>query len=220
MRIERLLTEQWDRKGFTLIELLIVIAIILILISIALPNFLEAQMRAKITKVKSELRTIATALEAYQTEWKRYPPTAGLELTQFGFPQAARHSLMQLTTPIAHLTEIPLEILAPQDEEPFVDIATGPLSDGGFFGPADRAEGYSFYYFSQESFLKTAGWAPLGEGYKRNGVNHTVRSTGPDRDFDFNRDPHNPEFRNRAVSWFYCPTNGTHSGGDIIRWNP
>ncbi|MBE7490114.1 prepilin-type N-terminal cleavage/methylation domain-containing protein [bacterium] len=36
-------------SGFTLIELLIVIAIILILISIALPNFLEAQLRAKVT---------------------------------------------------------------------------------------------------------------------------------------------------------------------------
>ncbi|MBW7937580.1 MAG: prepilin-type N-terminal cleavage/methylation domain-containing protein, partial [Candidatus Omnitrophica bacterium] len=36
------------KAGFTLIELLIVIAIILILISIALPNFLEAQMRAKV----------------------------------------------------------------------------------------------------------------------------------------------------------------------------
>ncbi len=37
------------RTGFTLIELLIVIAIILILIAIALPNFMEAQMRAKVT---------------------------------------------------------------------------------------------------------------------------------------------------------------------------
>lgn len=41
-----------NRPGFTLIELLIVIAIILILIAIALPNFLEAQIRAKVTKAK------------------------------------------------------------------------------------------------------------------------------------------------------------------------
>ena len=46
-------------RGFTLIELLIVIAIILILIAIALPNFLEAQMRAKVTKANSEIRTLA-----------------------------------------------------------------------------------------------------------------------------------------------------------------
>ncbi|MBK7496274.1 MAG: prepilin-type N-terminal cleavage/methylation domain-containing protein [Candidatus Omnitrophica bacterium] len=36
-----------NTRGFTLIELLIVIAIILILIGIALPNFLEAQVRAR-----------------------------------------------------------------------------------------------------------------------------------------------------------------------------
>lgn len=40
------------RSGFTLIELLIVIAIILILIAIALPNFLDAQARAKVTKTE------------------------------------------------------------------------------------------------------------------------------------------------------------------------
>ena len=44
------------RRGFTLIELLIVIAIILILIAIALPNFLEAQERARVTRAKAELR--------------------------------------------------------------------------------------------------------------------------------------------------------------------
>lgn len=54
-------------KGFTLIELLIVIAIILILIAIALPNFLEAQIRARVTKANGELRSLATALFDYNT---------------------------------------------------------------------------------------------------------------------------------------------------------
>lgn len=52
-------------KGFTLIELLIVIAIILILIAIALPNFLEAQIRAKVVRAKGEIRTIAIAMDSY-----------------------------------------------------------------------------------------------------------------------------------------------------------
>ena len=62
------------RTGFTLIELLIVIAIILILIAIALPNFLEAQIRARITKAKAELRSLNIAMQEYYLDWKVYPP--------------------------------------------------------------------------------------------------------------------------------------------------
>lgn len=54
-------------KGFTLIELLIVIAIILILIAIALPNFLEAQIRARVTKAMGEMRSLSTAVFDYNT---------------------------------------------------------------------------------------------------------------------------------------------------------
>ena len=42
--------ERHAKAGFTLIELLVVVAIILILIAIALPNFLEAQTRSKISR--------------------------------------------------------------------------------------------------------------------------------------------------------------------------
>jgi len=51
-------------RGFTLIELLIVIAIILILIAIALPNFLEAQVRAKVTASRSNMRSIEVAMHS------------------------------------------------------------------------------------------------------------------------------------------------------------
>ena len=46
-----------------MIELLIVVAIIAILALIAVPNFLEAQVRAKVSRVKSDMRNVATALE-------------------------------------------------------------------------------------------------------------------------------------------------------------
>jgi len=56
-------------RGFTLIELLIVIAIILILIAIALPNFLDAQIRAKVTRANANMRTIETAALSHFTQW-------------------------------------------------------------------------------------------------------------------------------------------------------
>lgn len=61
------------KLGFTLIELLIVVAIIAILAAIAVPNFLEAQTRAKTTRVLADLRSVATALETYKIDTNHYP---------------------------------------------------------------------------------------------------------------------------------------------------
>jgi type II secretory pathway pseudopilin PulG len=53
--------------------LLIVVAIIAILAAIAVPNFLEAQVRSKVSRVKSDMRSIDTALQAYYIDNNRYP---------------------------------------------------------------------------------------------------------------------------------------------------
>lgn len=60
------------KKGFTLIELLIVVAIISILAAIAVPNFLGAQVRARVARVQADFRSIATALEMYHLDNGRY----------------------------------------------------------------------------------------------------------------------------------------------------
>lgn len=60
-------------KAFTLIELLIVVAIIAILAAIAVPNFLEAQVRAKVARVKSDHRTFALAVESYRVDNNAVP---------------------------------------------------------------------------------------------------------------------------------------------------
>lgn len=53
------------RRGFTLIELLIVVVIIGILASIAIPKFANTKDRANQTAMKSDLRNLATAMEVY-----------------------------------------------------------------------------------------------------------------------------------------------------------
>lgn len=72
------------KKAFTLIELLIVVAIIAILAAIAVPNFLEAQTRAKVSRVASDQRSYATGLETYYLDnnsypihWPRHTPAVG-----------------------------------------------------------------------------------------------------------------------------------------------
>jgi prepilin-type N-terminal cleavage/methylation domain-containing protein len=59
------LTMQTNKKGFTLIELLIVVVIIGILAAIAIPKFANTKEKAYIASMKSDLRNLVTAQEAY-----------------------------------------------------------------------------------------------------------------------------------------------------------
>ncbi len=61
------------RGGFTLIELLIVVAIIGIIAAVAIPNLLNAVDKSKQKRSMSDLRTIASAVEAYAVDVANYP---------------------------------------------------------------------------------------------------------------------------------------------------
>jgi|SRR5450830_1195379 len=61
------------RRGFTLIELMVVIAIIIILAAIAIPNYLTMTKRAKNSRLASDMSTLATVLETFKTDWGAYP---------------------------------------------------------------------------------------------------------------------------------------------------
>ena len=65
-----------QESGFTLIELLIVIAIIGILAAIAIPNLLNAVQRGKQKRTMSDMRALATAIEAYAVDNNTYPAAA------------------------------------------------------------------------------------------------------------------------------------------------
>jgi len=61
-----------NRKGFTLIELLIVVVIIGILAAIAIPKFASTKQKAYLASMKSDLRNLTTAQEAYFADSLKY----------------------------------------------------------------------------------------------------------------------------------------------------
>ena len=72
------------RRGFTLIELMVVIAIIIILAAVAIPNYLNMTERAKKSRVASDMATVATALETFRTDWSVYPGTGATKGSALG----------------------------------------------------------------------------------------------------------------------------------------
>jgi type IV pilus assembly protein PilA len=64
-----------NRKGFTLIELLIVVVIIGILAAIAIPKFANTKEKAVVASMKSDLRNLVTAQEAFFSDNQDYSGT-------------------------------------------------------------------------------------------------------------------------------------------------
>jgi prepilin-type N-terminal cleavage/methylation domain-containing protein len=192
------------KLGFTLIELLIVVAIIAILAAIAIPNFLAAQTRAKVSRAKGEMRTLATALESYYVDNNCYA-------RGYRPPYVAQCSvrMSMLSTPVAYITKIP-------SPDPFGNII-------------DFAAGYDSYdYFDEASYIDLR----LAQGHDINYVKarwggHTwgrawrLVSPGPDRvqyyaANVFDNDGAYPT--SFGCPAYYDPSNGIVSNGDIIRF--
>jgi len=97
------------RTGFTLIELLIVVVIIGVLAAIAIPKFQNTKGKANAAALKSDLRNLATAEEAYYYEHGAYSssiPALNTSLTNgvvvtFGVANAAGWSA-KMTHPLAY----------------------------------------------------------------------------------------------------------------------
>src|SRR5947207_2103029 len=67
-----------DARAFTLIELLVVIAIIALLMGLLFPAYRAVQNQARQTQAKNDLTQIVAAVNAFYTEYGRYPLAAGI----------------------------------------------------------------------------------------------------------------------------------------------
>jgi type II secretion system protein G len=183
--------------AFTLIELLVVVAIIAILAAIALPNFLEAQARAKVSRAMSDLRVLATALESYRVDLNRYPPCSGVGLYNAApwYSNPVSQRLIPLTTPVAYITAIP------KDPFPAQSVPTG----GGW-----NVSDYNTYDYVEAHNAR--GW---GSGISSGGEWRLV-SPGPDLLQAWGGQTASlPQANPLGVD--YDPTNGTLSTGDLVR---
>lgn len=208
-------------RAFTLIELLIVVAIIAILAAIAVPNFLEAQVRSKTARVRADMRTVATAMEAYVVDYNRYPVPADLEGGMIADPVGA--TLVSpfetrvpalLTTPIAYLSsrpEDPFAKVRPFESRLYHTITTDYIDIRQFNAPT-----HNWRIIYRNVFRQMTGEDPPPA------VRYILQSWGPDEVHDTDTPhlipPPGPHTHNSAS--IYDPTNGTVSSGDIWYFGP
>ena len=201
------------KRAFTLIELLIVIAIIAILALIAVPNFLEAQVRAKVSRCHADMRSLATALEAYAVDWGTY--TLGYRAyADFASSQGRNASMAEkrwngfsrLTTPVAFMSTIPLD--------PFIDVASE--AESGRTGLPYSWETIGHNQWGIDDVDR--GWQAAKYGYT-----WIIFTRGPSRTYLGHQVRHllqamHEEGYSNAF-WPYDATNGTMSLGYVVRHN-
>lgn len=188
------------KGGFTLIELLIVVAIIGILAAIAVPNFLNAQIRAKVARVYADQRAYGTAMEMYFLDWNRYPFERDCGCTYVQY-------LRGLTSPVAYMTSVSLP-------DPFLP----PPSEFASNCPDWKS---TYHYVNYNGV-----WGHcVYNGFNPNAF--TVMSYGPDqhqdgaehyiRCYHFGSCGSSTQSGDRGQNLLYHSTNGLISGGDIAR---
>jgi len=137
-------------RAFTLVELLIVVVIIAILASIAIPNFMAAQVRSKVSRAEADLQLINTALEIYRVDRNRYPPTPMESLSD------RDRRLKFLTTPVAYISSLPSEIFWRDAKGPTYAYWSANLNDAMKYSP--------IYFHLPEEEMRRGRWALFSRG--------------------------------------------------------
>jgi type II secretion system protein G len=217
--------------AFTLIELLIVVAIIAILAAIAVPNFLEAQTRSKVSRALADMRSMRTALEAYRIDHTRYPETdlgVGAEGLLHSGP---RLGPIRLTTPVSFMTSLPQSPFKEQFGESAGNekIATSMKSylyvrKANYTNPDDNDVNYENdrdAYINGTKYEDATPVVPVSPAVRAaNKVQGEwmIKSVGPDT-LDDRHSNSAPIVGQPQLARPYDPTNGTVSRGDLVNYS-
>ncbi|MBN1866040.1 prepilin-type N-terminal cleavage/methylation domain-containing protein [Candidatus Sumerlaeota bacterium] len=189
------------RHSFTLIELLIVVAIIAILAAIAVPNFLEAQTRSKVSRAWSDMREIAGGVTAYAVDHNHLPLDGDDADVPGSIPYDQKAWFPRLTTPIAYMTSVP--------NDPFHTIKHPPDMMTDILFPGDPL--FPYAYLTEGGFYPNP-MRPSQPVHAGRPSKYGITSLGPNRIFD--------SARELGIDDIYDSSNGTVSVGDLVRYGP